>query len=185
MRRSHRKLRLIRSHGFSLLELILALALLTSTTLLAVTGMHHLRARIHMNTNINNLLHTIHEARSRALVTGSEVVICPSQNALRCDNDNAWDDGWLAFQAAAPGRRQPGANDRRLARGDRMQGLRVTANRQVFVMRPFGRRSTNGTWVFCDTLSSVAPRALVLSYTGKPRISLTGVDGRRLTCPQP
>ncbi len=171
------------SDGFSLLEFLLTVTLLGVLTVMAVGGMQQLNARMQMNTNINSLLHTIYEARSRALTSGSEVVICPSGNALRCDTGNAWQNGWLAFQTPVAGSRQPGADARRLARGERMPGLRVSANRQLFVMRPFGRRSTNGTWIFCDRQALTAPQAVVVSYTGKPRVTRSNPAGRPLRCP--
>jgi len=134
-----------------------------------------------MNTNINNLIHAIHDARSRALMSGDEVVICPTRTGSRCVAESTWESGWLAFQTTAPGETQPQA-DARLNVSEPLTGLSVRANRQAFVLRPFGRRSTNGTLVFCNLRALTGARAIIVSYTGKPRISDRDSAGRPLTC---
>jgi len=179
MRGSRRR---FRWHGFTLVEFLVALLLVAIMTAMASAGMQRLRARMNMNTSVNRLLHAIHEARSRALVSGNEVVICPSGSGSRCDAGRTWQAGWLVFQTAVPGQQQPGHANSTLLAGDGMAGLTVTANRRAFVLRPFGRRSSNGTLIFCDRDALTQPRALVISYTGKPRVSRTTASGRPLNC---
>ena len=169
------------NRGYTLLEFLLTLTVIAILTTMAAGGMQRLRARIVMNTNINNLIHAIHDARSRALISGDEVVICPTRSGSRCDAETSWEAGWLAFQAAAPGETQP-APDSRMSVSEPMAGLTVRANRQTFVLRPFGRRSTNGTLVFCHPQGLTGARAVIVSYTGKPRVSSRDSAGRPLAC---
>ena len=61
--------------------------------------------------------------------------------------------------------------------------LRLYANRDAFVMRPFGLRNTNGTLIWCDKRGAADARAVIVSFTGKPRSSLTTASGLPLNCP--
>jgi hypothetical protein len=58
----------------------------------------------------------------------------------------------------------------------------IVANRPYFELRPLFRRSINGTVVFCDVRGSVAARAVIVSYTGRPRTDNVAADGQRLAC---
>ena len=49
--------------------------------------------------------------------------------------------------------------------------VRVTANRRLFTARGTQKRTTNGTIVFCDRAGRTAAKALVISYTGRPRVA--------------
>jgi hypothetical protein len=42
----------------------------------------------------------------------------------------------------------------------------------------------NGTVTFCDTRGPAAARAVIISYTGRPRVSDRGPGRRPLVCPQ-
>ena len=57
----------------------------------------------------------------------------------------------------------------------------IVGNRPYYEFRP-GRRSTNGTTVFCDARGTPAARAVVVSYTGRPRVATRDADGRPLRC---
>jgi len=63
----------------------------------------------------------------------------------------------------------------------RMEGS-ISANRRLFEFRPFGWRSTNGTITFCDERGQTQARAVIVSYTGRPRVSIEGPGGRELRC---
>jgi hypothetical protein len=51
---------------------------------------------------------------------------------------------------------------------DRDHGLR--ANRNAFTFRMDGRRSTNGTFLFCDDAAGHAQAAVIVSVSGRPRV---------------
>jgi type IV fimbrial biogenesis protein FimT len=57
----------------------------------------------------------------------------------------------------------------------------VISNRPYYEFRP-GRRSTNGSIVFCDGRGAVAARAVIVSYTGRPRVARVDAEGRPLKC---
>jgi type IV fimbrial biogenesis protein FimT len=59
----------------------------------------------------------------------------------------------------------------------------MTGNRIRFSYRPFGRRSTNGTVTYCDDRGADAARAVIVSYTGRPRTASLAPGGKPLRCP--
>jgi hypothetical protein len=51
------------------------------------------------------------------------------------------------------------------------RNVRIMANRRGFTLRSTEKRATNGTFVVCDRAARAAPVALVVSYTGRPRVT--------------
>ena len=43
-------------------------------------------------------------------------------------------------------------------------------------------RATNGTFVFCDRNYRIVPRALVVSYTGRPHVAVHTTDSELYSC---
>ena len=60
--------------------------------------------------------------------------------------------------------------------------IRITTNRRGFTLRATQKRATNGTIVVCDLHDRVTPRALVVSYTGRPRVTLETRRGEAYSC---
>ncbi|NND55003.1 MAG: type II transport protein [Gammaproteobacteria bacterium] len=148
----------------------MTIALLGLLLTLSFPAMHNLHSTRAMRTQVNDLVHAIHLARHTALISGNTITLCPSHDGNRCDYDAGWNDGWLLFTDAGSALR-PQVN----SAGDVLLShrtstpLHISANRPVFRLRSYGRRSTNGTFMFCDPRGRVDARRLVISYTGKPR----------------
>lgn len=134
-----------------------------------------------MSASINELVLGIHVARAEAETLGTYVALCPASSTLQCRTDRQWADGWIVFVNSDrddPPRRDDG--EPILLRGSGWHGGDIQANRAGFVLRPFGIRSTNGTLTFCDGRGN--SRAVILSYTGRPRTSDTAPNGDALSC---
>jgi type IV fimbrial biogenesis protein FimT len=171
--------------GITVAELMLVLAIVALISLVAVPGFSSLLLGTRMNNSVNELFHSLHSARQNAMLSGVTTVICGSKNFRQCSSDGDWSDGWLIFantDADVPPRVSPG--DRILHTARNPAGLRISANRANFAMAPFGLRSTNGTLIWCDRRGSAHARALIVSYTGKPRLSTTMDSGNPLRCPE-
>jgi type IV fimbrial biogenesis protein FimT len=126
-------------------------------------------------------------ARTEAAKRGEAVVLCPSLDGLQCVNDErGYGAGWLVF-AEQDSKRPP----QRSAAEPLIYSYRaavsgsIVGNRPYFDFRPIMRRSTNGTLVFCDERGAAAARAVIVSYTGRPRVDTVDPDGRRLVCAIP
>lgn len=169
--------------GFTLLELLIALAVLAVLTSLATAGFSNVLANVRMTSQVNHLVHNLHLARQKARAIGTDVALCKSADLRQCDPDANWHDGWLMF-ANGDGDMPPtlDSGETLLATGAAIERLRIASSRRAFVMRPPGQRSTNGSFIYCDQRGSDAARAVIVSHTGKPRISPRSANGAALLC---
>ena len=69
-----------------------------------------------------------------------------------------------------------------LARHVVAEGVTIHANRRTFTLRATFLRATNGTFVVCDVRNRVPPKALVISYTGRPRVARRRTNGDAYSC---
>jgi type IV fimbrial biogenesis protein FimT len=94
------------SRGFTILEFIVALALLVVAVGLAVPGLREFTANNqffsenNQHVSANNAIVTgLNLARSTAITTGDDITICPSADGATCADDS-WDDGYIVFNDA-------------------------------------------------------------------------------------
>ncbi len=169
--------------GFSLLELLVTVLLAALLLALGVPALTESLARQRQTSEINALFHALYLARKESIRRREFVALCPSPDGRRCAPGRDWSRGWLLFENTD--RDEPPVNDPGEALilvhqtgGD----VRVTANRRGFSSRGIRKRATNGTFVFCDPEGRIASRALVVSYTGRPRVASRKRDGEAYEC---
>jgi type IV fimbrial biogenesis protein FimT len=169
--------------GMTLIELLIGLATLSILVSLSVSGFSRLIDAARMNSNVNDLVHSFHTARQISRAKGTEITVCKSPDGQQCTTTGNWDDGWLIFanlDQDSPPQLDPG--ETLLEVHGSVTALNITSNRRAFSMRPFGKRSTNGTLIYCDRRGSESARSVIVSYTGKPRVSDKDASGRMLAC---
>jgi hypothetical protein len=112
------------------------------------------------------------------------VILCATQDLARCDDfQRGAPSGWMVFvntDDVYPPRRS-GNETLLYAHEPEIEGT-IIGNRPYFEFRPPLHRSTNGTVVFCDDRGSRSARAVIVSYTGRPRVDTLNPDGRLLQC---
>jgi type IV fimbrial biogenesis protein FimT len=170
-------------NGFTLYELLLTLLLITVIGGLAMPSFEKIVANGRLRTEVNALFHAVHLARQESVVRRSVVSICPSVDGASCTAALDWSGGWIMFNNIDrddPPTRDPGEPVLRVHRV--ASAVRITANRRGFTLRSTELRATNGTIVVCDPAGRVAPRALVISYTGRPRAALEDSRGNPYRC---
>ena len=170
--------------GFSLLELLVALALAATLLSLGIPAFQDLMLDNRRAADINAFVTAIQAARIEAFKRSQPVVLCKTRDLRFCADDLAWEAGWMLFinsDGRRPPRRDP-AEAILLSHQPAILGT-IRANRKLFEFRPFGRRSVNGTVTFCDERGAASARAVIVSYTGRPRVSDRGPGRRRLACP--
>ena len=94
-----------------------------------------------------------------------------------------WSVGWMTFvniDRDWPAIRDTGQPV--LRRFEVNPTSRILANRRSFSLRSTDLRATNGTLIFCDRAGRAKPRALVVSYTGRPRVAYEDSRGRPYEC---
>lgn len=172
------------SQGVTLLELALAVALVAVLLAFATPGFHQLRLDSQRTAAVNDLLHGLYLARSEAIKRGAVVGICPGNQGSGCaSTGQAWERGWFVFVNADRDRPpQLDADEEVIRASSPIPSMRITSNRPAFSFRPVTQLDVNGTVVFCDARGSTAARAIIVSHTGRPRVTTRDASGRPLVC---
>jgi type IV fimbrial biogenesis protein FimT len=172
--------------GFTLLELAVVMAIVAILLVAATPPMQGLLLDARRTRVINELVRALHAARAESIRSSSDVVVCPSDTGEQCSEaGDSWRQGWMVF--VNTNRDEPPVRDideRLVLRYGTDRTGTVSANRNSFVYRPFGRRSTNGTLIYCDRRGPSAARAVIVSHTGRPRIARESPSGAPLVCPE-
>jgi len=161
--------------GFTLPEFLVLVTVLTILANLSVSGFTTLRNKFRMDNSINHLVRAFHLARHKSRLDASVVTVCKSRDGSQCHNDANWNEGWVVFSntdADNPPQIDPG--EAVLSTAGKTVSLQISANREAFHIRPYGKRSTNGTFRYCSPTTAIRQRAVIVSYTGKPRIEDSG-----------
>lgn len=174
----------MRPCGFSLLELLVALIVASIVVFAGMPAIEWLVLDARLTADVNAFVTSIQLARSESAKRGMPVVVCKTEDDSVCGGANVhYEGGWIVFvdeDGDDPPRRD--ANELLLFRYQPATDGTIRSNRPRYVFRPLFRRSTNGTITFCDRRGTDAARALIVSYTGRPRVSDQGPGGRPLNC---
>jgi type IV fimbrial biogenesis protein FimT len=170
--------------GYSLYELIVTVGVAALVLSLGVPSFGTMLANHRLKVEVDALFHAVHLARKESVVRRREVTLCPSNDGQNCSVGFDWSAGWILFvnlDRDAPATRN--ADEPLLQRFSVSSHNQVAANRRNFSFRTTALRATNGTFVFCDKARRASPRALIVSYTGRPRVSRIDRNGNPYTCP--
>lgn len=173
----------MKQSGTTLLELMLVLSV---AAILAAIGIPSLASLVNGNRltgAANELLASLHLARSEAIKRNSRVVICTSSTGTSCTASGDWNQGWLMFHDGNNNAVLDAGETLILARQPFPQGLSLKGNNWVsryISYTPSGATRTIsgvlqvGTLTVCnDSVSSSAARKIIISSTGRPRVMKT------------
>lgn len=158
--------------GFTLLELMVVLAVLTLMIGIGFPAMGTALDRARIANTHHLLTASLMAARATAVTRGSPVTLCPSSDGRHCRRDRAWEQGWIMF--ADPRRTgEPASASQVLRRVDGLSGdflLRTTEGRPRVRFLPNGRAwGSNVSFTLCGG----APRRLlgkvVVNNSGRAR----------------
>lgn len=173
----------MRLNGFTLFELAITLAVLACLAALLYPNLDRVAANNRIHAEINALFHGIHLARKESVVRRRVVSLCPSPDGVSCLATYDWPRFWIVFENRD--RDEPPVRDEGEALlyvHETGSTVRIRANRRGFSLRSTDLRATNGTIRVCDRENRVPARAIVISYTGRPRVALADSRGDPLNC---
>ncbi len=173
-----------RTAGFTLWELLCTLLIAAVVLGAGAPSLHSLVLDTRRTADVNGFVLAVQLARSEAAKRARAVVLCKTADGVHCGDDELrFDAGFMVFvndDDVKPPERGP--SEPLLYRyAPELVGT-ITANRRFFEFRPFRQRSTNATVVFCDERGAAAARAVIVSYTGRPRVDSVAPDGSPLEC---
>jgi type IV fimbrial biogenesis protein FimT len=171
-----------RTSGFTLWELLCTLGLAAVLLGTGVPALHSFLLDAKLTADVNGWVLAVQLARSEAAKRGRPVIVCPTQDSVSCGGSAT--QRWMVFvnlDDRYPVRRSD--HEPLLFLHTAESGGSVVSNRPYYEFRA-GRRSTNGTIVLCDSRGPTSAKAVIVSYTGRPRVANRDADGRPLRCAQ-
>lgn len=175
--------------AFSLYDALVTLTVVSTVTTVAVPSFQQLTSSQRMSGAVNSLVTALHLARSEAIKRGERAVLCPSADGRACQNSGtggtAWEKGYLLY-IDRNGNHELDADDMAVRLFDTTEGLHIhsSAHREHVTYQPNGMASgSNLSFTFCDKHGRGAPRAVIVSNSGRPRTSTRDASGRTIVCP--
>jgi type IV fimbrial biogenesis protein FimT len=158
----------MRGTGFTLVELVVSLAVMAILAALATPALQRLRAAAGITAAANQAVTGLHVARRIALSTGRTTTLCATTDGFRCGFGGT---RWIVFSngpAGSDARRDPGETVIRewpAPRGVMMSGTRGYA---AYLAQP--RAAATLTFTFSVPRFPDLTRQVIVSQTGRPRL---------------
>ena len=171
------------ARGFTLLELMTCLAVIVVLTAWGVPAFGSLTRDAARTREVNQFIQGVYLARSEAIKRNAVVSLCPSLDGSTCSPATTWHSGWLVFvngDRDSPAMRDAGEMLLRVYPG--WDAGHISANRTTLSFRAYGQVGVTATVTFCDDRGSSAARAVIISQTGRPRVTSRNASGGALTC---
>lgn len=164
----------MRTRGFTLVELMVVLAVSGTLLLVAVPAFTALSASTRVSRTAHELSADLAAARMLAVARAQPVGVCPSDGAGGCRDDGIWDQGWILF--LDPERRRRPRDGRDILRlsspdpGGATVRVRSSAGRAQARFLPDGRASgSNLSLRVCSRHPAVPGLSLVVNNAGRLR----------------
>lgn len=171
--------------GVTLIELIIVLAvigILCGITVPAISG--GLDAARSTDARAA-LLASLTTASTKAALTGTRTVICPSLDSIQCSNSPDWSQGWIVF-LDKDGNREIGADDtiQRIqpALSEHVHLHSTVGRTRIVFQGSGGNTGSNVTFTLCDGRGPAKAVALILNNQGGLRQSAANATAAALVC---
>ncbi len=182
--------RLYKGHyhsGFSLIELLTTLVVSITVMAAGIPATQKFMANQKMITSVNAVASYLHLARSEAIKRGLRAVLCPSLDGEGCLDSVEWQRGFIVFADKNKNKKRDAGEEllRRFQPNRKEPQIRITTTegrRWVRYQSTGEAPGSNLTITFCDGNDFVDPKAIIISNTGRPRISTTKPNGGPLDC---
>ena len=162
--------------GFTLIELIVVLALAALILAFGVPGFQNTLRTNRLVTQTNQFVGALNLARSEAIKRGVRVTLCRSADGQSCAGSGGYDQGWIVFTEDPDNPDGNGTFDRDAEELIQVAnalpaGIGITGNRNVAASISYTPR---GSTVELGTISacpeSGSGRAIVISLAGRMRV---------------
>jgi len=175
-----------RARGLTLVELLIAVAVIAILATLALPAFSHLMARNIMASSVNLFVAQLHLARSAAVARETHITLCPTTNGSTCDDDHRnWQGGYLVFENTNKNHQlDPGeviiSHEMKASEEIRIQSSSRHRNRITFL--PQGRSWFSNTTIrFCHEDFPDLNRKIVVSNNGRIRLTRAS-PGTQVNC---
>lgn len=164
-----------RASGHSLTELLVLLGIAAILAASAAPTFSNLLLDTRMNAAVTTAIHAVNLARQFSATRNEAIHLCGSADQRVCSGSEGWASGLLvsndalAFRHALPLSGGRGAPD-------------IRSNRASIRFEGGSGFASPATITICDRRGSNAARAVIVSRSGRPRVSARDADDRKLAC---
>lgn len=177
-----------RAHGFTLIEMMIAIGLTGILLSMAVPAFDMFIANARQTGALNDFISSLHIARSAAVTTNSRVTVCASASGDAC-GAVGWDRGWIVF-GDADADQALDADETIISTGAGIDGLTISSDEFGATMsyRPNGRvmnaaiNGSVGEFTICDRRGTDHAKVMIVDLSGRPRSSEYLIDGSKPSC---
>lgn len=162
----------MRRRGYSLTELLCVLSIAAVLLALALPSWRQPLGSTATRAAASAALTGLALARRTALATGRTATFCLTSDLTHCQLQGR---EWMLFtngEAGSPGRRDGG--EALLRRWPLPGSVQVTGTRAYAWYLPQPRAASTLTFTFCHPSAPEAMRSVIVSQTGRPRLSRSG-----------
>jgi type IV fimbrial biogenesis protein FimT len=161
------------SGGFTLTELLIALAIAAILATLGAPAMGNLLARTREAGAEASMAGSLRHARTIAVMHNTRVVVCPSRDGRHCRKGDDWQHGWL-IGGDGDHDGQPDAGAQALTVVGAMPagiGIVTSAGRGQIIFHPNGNAAgSNVRFTICQTRAA-SGKSVILANSGRVRIA--------------
>ncbi|MCZ6564827.1 MAG: GspH/FimT family pseudopilin [Gammaproteobacteria bacterium] len=170
--------------GFTLIELMIALAVAAIVLTLGMPSFGRIMERNGLAVQVNDFISSLNYARSEAVKRKQNVVVCRSDTTvtpLNCNTGTGYEDGWLVYiDFDRDGSFDVGTDEiiwthDALKQGMQFYGGGNYTNRIAFNAK--GRSTQNGSFTLCKDNDATKARVLVVD-SGRVRLTAMGPNGK-------
>lgn len=172
------------SRGFTLIELIILLAIISILFRFGVPAFNNISHDSRMTAHINTMVTSFNLARSEAVKRNKNIVICPNDDG-QCAKRAHWHNGWIMFVDDDMDREYDDDAEEIIFIEAAKSDIEITSSRyrRRVVFRSIGTSAgSNAYYLFCDQRGADGARAVVLSNTGRARVVTQRADGKAWKC---
>ncbi|TAK54886.1 MAG: prepilin-type N-terminal cleavage/methylation domain-containing protein [Gammaproteobacteria bacterium] len=162
-------------HGHTLTEVLAVLALVAILAGAAVPTFAGLLLDSRRDAAVLTAMHAVHAARQLAALRGADIQLCGSSDHQSCSGTGDWSSGLLITSAG-------GEPERSLAIQGAAGGPRLRSNRPTIGFEAGTSFASPATLSICDRRGPTAARAVIISRSGRPRVSDRDASERPLRC---
>jgi len=167
--------------GFTLIELIIAIAVAAIVLSLGVPSFERVIERNQLSTNINKLVSTLNLARSEAIKRNQRVKICDSSDGATCGAGN-YELGWIVFVDENNNGVLDNPNEELIQVYETLPSnftinpnLTLGANDVSYQTN--GRANRDGNFILCKNNDVTKGKVIILDMSGRARVTDYAPDG--------